>query len=61
VAAQDASGHVEYTMWLDEAADPPAIVCQVGGTQLKYDKRAIEELHAVLKAHGDWMPLGRCR
>ena len=24
-------------MWRDDAADPPAIVCQVGGTQLKYD------------------------
>ena len=24
-------------MWRDEAADPPAIVCQVGRTTLKYD------------------------
>ena len=51
-------GTSEYTMWLDDTADPPVIVCQVGGTQLKYDKRAIDELHAMLKAHGDWMPLG---
>ena len=51
-------GTSEYTMYLDDANDPPAIVCQVGGTQLKYDKRAIEDLHAMLKAHGDWMPLG---
>ena len=51
-------GTSDYTMYLDDATDPPAIVCQVGGTQLKYDTRAIDDLHAMLKAHGDWMPLG---
>lgn len=48
----------EYRMYLDEAADPPALVCQVGSTQLRYHLRCIEDLHAMLKAHGDWMPLG---
>src|SRR5690349_3063941 len=33
-------GTSEYQMWLDDSADPPAIICQVGGTQLKYQKRA---------------------
>jgi hypothetical protein len=47
-----------YQMWRDESADPPAIVCQVGLTQLKYRLRAIDDLHAMLKAHGDWMDLG---
>ena len=51
-------GTSAYQMWRDEAADPPALVCQVGGTQLKYDLRCIDDLHAMLKAHGDWMPLG---
>jgi len=51
-------GTSEYQMYLDDAGDPPAIICQVGGTQLKYDHRAIDDLHAMLKAHGDWMPLG---
>ena len=51
-------GTSEYQMWIDEAADPPAIVCQVGGTQLRYHLSAIDDLHAMLKAHGDWMPLG---
>ena len=51
-------GTSEYQMWLDEASDPPAIICQVGGTQLKYQKRAIDDLHAMLKEHGDWMDLG---
>jgi len=51
-------GTSEYRMWRDEAADPPALVCQVGSTQLKYHLRAIEDLHAALKKLGDWMPLG---
>jgi hypothetical protein len=51
-------GTSEYRMWRDEAADPPALVCQVGSTQLKYHLRAIEDLQAALKKHGDWIPLG---
>jgi hypothetical protein len=51
-------GTSEYTMYKDEAADPPAIVCTVGTTVLKYHLRAIEDLHAMLKKHGDWMELG---
>ena len=51
-------GTSEYTMYRDETTDPPSIVCQVGGTRLGYDLRAINDLHAMLKAHGDWMPLG---
>ena len=52
------SGSSEYTMYRDESSEPRSIVCQVGGTQLRYQLRAIEDLHAMLKAHGDWMPLG---
>ena len=52
------TGSSEYEMYRDETLDPPAIVCQVGTTQLRYHLRAIEDLHAMLKAHGDWMPLG---
>ena len=51
-------GSSDYQMWRDEQADPPAIVCQVGTTRLGYQLRAIEDLHAMLKAHGGWMPLG---
>jgi uncharacterized protein DUF6855 len=53
-----ANGGSQYQMWKDESGDPPAIVCQVGGTQLKYDLRAIDDLHAWLKQQGDWVPLG---
>ena len=31
---------------------------QVGKTQLRYHLRAIDDLHAMLREHGDWMPLG---
>ncbi len=51
-------GTSAYTMYRDDEADPPVIVCQVGATQLKYDARAIEDTVAMLKAHGDWMELG---
>jgi Family of unknown function (DUF6855) len=51
-------GTSEYRIWVDEASDPPSTVCQVGGTQLRYQRRAIEDLHAMLIAHGDWMVLG---
>jgi hypothetical protein len=52
------SGTSEYQMYREEAADPSALICQVGSTQLRYHLRAIEDLHAALKEHGDWMPLG---
>lgn len=38
--------------------DGEALVVQVGKTQLRYQARAIEDLAAMLRAHGDWMPLG---
>jgi hypothetical protein len=53
-----APGTSDYTIYRDEAADPPALVCQVGSTRLTYRLRAIEDLHAWLKAQGDWVPLG---
>jgi len=55
---QTPPGTSEYQMYRDEAADPPALICQVGGTQLRYDLRAIDDLHAMLKAAGGWVPLG---
>ena len=53
-----ANGGSAYSMWRDEAADPPTLVCQVGSTQLRYQLRAIEDLHAWLRERGDWVPLG---
>ncbi len=51
-------GTSEYLMYKDETATPPVIVCVVGKTILNYDLRAIDDLHAMLKKHGDWMELG---
>jgi hypothetical protein len=51
-------GSSEYRMWRDEEADPPTLVCQVGKTQLGYQLRCIEDLHAMLKEAGDWVSLG---
>ena len=53
-----ANGGSAYQMWRDEAADPPVLVCQVGSTKLTYHLQAIDDLHAWLKAQGDWVPLG---
>jgi hypothetical protein len=51
-------GSSEFQAWRDESAEPPALVVQVGKTQLRYHLRAIEDLHAMLVESGDWMPLG---
>ena len=48
----------EYEMWLDTVGDKEVIVCQVGKTILHYDKRCLDDLHAMLKAAGDWVELG---
>jgi hypothetical protein len=51
-------GTSEFQAYRDEAADPSALVVQVGKTELRYHLRCIDDLHAMLKAHGDWMLLG---
>ena len=53
-----APGTSDYQMYRDETADPPVLVCMVGSTVLRYQLRALDDLHAMLKKHGDWMPLG---
>ena len=51
-------GTAEYQAYKDEAAEPPALVVQVGKTQLRYHLRAIDDLHKMLKKNGDWVLLG---
>ena len=51
-------GSSQFEAWREPEAEPPALVVQVGSTQLRYHLRAIDDLHAMLKAHGDWVPLG---
>jgi hypothetical protein len=57
-ALKTAPGSSEYSMYKDPDADPPALVCVVGSTTLKYHVQAIEDLHTWLVAQGDWVPLG---
>jgi hypothetical protein len=52
------SGGSEYEAHRDEQSDPPALVVQVGKTQLRYHLRALDDLHDMLAEHGDWMALG---
>lgn len=52
------SGGAEFQAFRDETLNPPALVVQVGKTELRYHLRCLDDLHAMLKAHGDWMPLG---
>lgn len=51
-------GRSEFEAYRDEGSDPPALVVQVGSTELRYHLRCIEDLHAMLADFGDWMPLG---
>jgi hypothetical protein len=44
--------------WRDETADPPALVVIAGSTEVRYRLEALDDLHAMLVAHGDWMALG---
>jgi hypothetical protein len=47
-------GTSEYAMH----RDGDILVCTVGKTVLHYSWRAVEDLHKMLKKHGDWMDLG---
>ena len=51
-------GKSAFTAYRDEAADPPALVVTVGTTEVRYQLRCIDDLHAMLVAAGDWVPLG---
>jgi hypothetical protein len=51
-------GTSEYEMYKDVKDGKEIIVCTVGKTVLHYDARALNDLHTMLKKHGDWMELG---
>ena len=55
---QTPPGASEYEAYRDPEADPPALVVTVGATTLRYHLSCIDDLHAMLKARGDWMLLG---
>lgn len=51
-------GSSQYEAWRDKAADPPALVVQVGKTRLSYQLRALEDVATMLAERGDWVELG---
>ncbi|TMF53203.1 MAG: hypothetical protein E6I22_10880 [Chloroflexi bacterium] len=51
-------GTSEFQAFRDPALDPPALVVTVGKTELRYQLRCLDDLHAMLKKRGDWMALG---
>jgi len=53
-------GSSEYKMYRDQKDGKDVIVCVVGSTTLLYDARCLDDLHAMLTAHGDWMDMGGC-
>ena len=52
------SGGSEFTAYRDDSLDPPALVVQVGKTELRYHLRCLDDLRAMLAEAGDWVPLG---
>lgn len=52
------SGQSEFQAYRDETLDPPSLVVTVGKTELRYHLRALDDLHRMLKSHGEWMLLG---
>jgi hypothetical protein len=51
-------GSSDYEMYKDVKDGKEVLVCTVGKTVLHYDAKAINDLHTMLKKHGDWMELG---
>ncbi len=52
------SGGAEFIAYKNPALAPAALVVKAGTTELRYHLRCIEDLHTMLKAHGEWMLLG---
>ena len=52
------SGGSQFIAFRDDGLDPPALVVKVGTTELRYHLRCIDDLVTMLKAAGDWVPLG---
>jgi hypothetical protein len=51
-------GQSEYLAYRDMTTDPSTLACVVGKTRLGYQLRCLEDLHAMLTEHGEWMALG---
>jgi hypothetical protein len=52
------SGQSEFVAFRDDTLSPPALVVQVGKTELQYQLRCLDDLAAMLRERGEWVPLG---
>lgn len=52
------SGLSEFQAYRAPDAAPPALVVKAGSTELRYHLRCLDDLAAMLRARGDWVPLG---
>jgi Family of unknown function (DUF6855) len=52
------SGQSDILAYRDDEAEPSALVVLAAKTEVRYLLRSLDDLHAMLKARGDWMPLG---
>ena len=43
----------DIVLWRDPDATPPTLMCIASGTELRYQLRIIDDMHAMLKKHGD--------
>ena len=55
---QTPSGQSSFQAFRDPALDPPALVVQVGKTELRYHLRCLDDLPAMLRKRCNWVPLG---
>jgi len=48
----------DFEMYKDFKEGKEILVCVVGKTILHYDFRCLNDLHSMLKSHGNWIELG---
>jgi hypothetical protein len=48
----------DFEMYKDVKEGKEILVCVVGKTILHYDFRCLNDLHSMLKSHGNWFELG---
>jgi hypothetical protein len=51
-------GTSQFQMYRDDNVEPAELVCQLGSTKLRYLARCVDDVPAMLQAHGSWMELG---
>ena len=58
LGATDAESHLDLPDVSRRVGRPARAGVHRGSTVLHYDLRIVDDMHAMLVEHGDWMPLG---